>query len=247
MKKSILVGVGIVVFVIAVAAFWFWKNNDEPKKVKVLDPLDVTIEFYNEWLNALQSTTTNPFTVGLIDSPILSGEVRNDIQQKNQNRIDGDTYPLICQPKVPSRMGGKTIFANETEAQIMMMARGEEEKSGHLSIATLKLVENKWQIVKVECTQGEVAPFSEFSFEKRGFLLKSVQPPLNPEFWHLVYEENGQLGYTVPLIFDGESLCTSLAGEESVCNPEQFIEASKVFVQSDMTESGAQVKRMKFE
>jgi len=79
-----------------------------------------------------------------------------------------------------------------------------------------------------------------------GNLLKSVPPPYDPNYWHLVYAQNGTLGYVVPLFFSAMSMCTDIRGNESVCDPSQFIEVQKVMLRGDMTELGVEVKQLEF-
>jgi hypothetical protein len=67
---------------------------------------------------------------------------------------------------------------------------------------------------------------------------------MQKEYWHLVYEQQGQSGYTVPLFFDEESTCIDLDGGEVVCKPDSFQEASHVFAQGQMLEAGLTVKRL---
>ncbi|NCT02026.1 hypothetical protein GW766_02120, partial [Candidatus Parcubacteria bacterium] len=128
--------------------------------------------------------------------------------------------------------------------QVMVLTRGGEEKSPYQDIVTVAVVDGKWRITEISCAQGEIAPERAYDFEHEGFLLKSVPPPLDPQYWHLVYEENGQLGHTVPLFFSAESICIDGAGNESICVPTQFTDASPAFLQAAMTEAGAAVRRL---
>jgi hypothetical protein len=106
-------------------------------------------------------------------------------------------------------------------------------------------VDAKWQITKLDCSEGESAVAKEFNFEKTGFLLKdSIKPPFSKENWHLVYEQETQPGYVVPLTFDAESVCIAIDGSQTACDQSKLTEASQVFLQANMTETGAIVKRM---
>lgn len=229
------------------------KNNETPIEtvdtsaaVPVEDPLDTVLTFYNDWLQAEQSTTTDPIQAGLLDSQVLTPEVRANLEKALAEKSEGSLDPVLCQPIVPVRIGAKVLFALDMQAQIMVLARGGEEKSAYQAVVTLKAVEGTWRISEIACTHGDVAPEQEHDFEREGFLLKSVPPPLDSQYWHLVYEENGQLGHTIPLFFSSESICISANGSESGCDPAQFTEAAKVLLQADMTEAGAQVKRIQF-
>jgi hypothetical protein len=249
-KKIIIIGGAILA--IAAVAFSLFKGGttsytSPDTQIPEGDALDVTIDFYNEWLAASLSTTTNPFESGLINSTVLSDEVRAAILENRENRAEGDLDAVFCQAEVPERVGGKEILKLEREAQIMILARGFEERSPYQAVVTLGAVKGEWQIIKIDCLQGEVAPVREFDFERTGFLLKSVPPPLNPEYWHLVYEEAGKPGHTIPLFFDAESICIAADGTEGICDPSSFVEPAKALVQAAMLDTGADVRRVTFE
>ncbi len=255
MQKNVIVVLGAAVLLALVALVWFVSNgtmgtnNQAAEAVPTEDPLDVTIDFYNSWLEALQSTTTDPYQSGLDKAPVLSTEVQAYIEKKRTEWKEGEVEGVICQLTLPERIGGKAIYAKETEAQIMILARGLEIKSPNMAIVTLGAENGLWVIKNISCTQGEVGPDTEFDFEHSGFLLKgSVPAPLDRQYWHIVYEEvSGQTGYTARLYFNEESMCTSKDGVEAVCAPDTFTEAAKVFVSADMTEEGGIVKKMRFE
>lgn len=243
---------------IIVGLLWFFLKDssqnttplEEPvdDSTSLIDPLTVTMEFYDLWLGALQSTTTDPYQSGLTNLPIISAEMRAQIEQKHAEHKEGDLDPVLCQTTTPKRVGGKVIYADGSEAQIMMLARGGEIKSPYQAIVTLEVVTGEWQINKIECVQGETAPTSEFDFDRSGYLLKqSLLPPLNPENWHLIHQENEQPGHATPLSFDASSTCVSLEGIETVCDTSLLIEATKVNIKANMGEQGATVKFLTFE
>lgn len=247
-KKFAIVALILLVIAIVVLVVKFGTKTADNTTVEnpapVDEPLDVVIDFYNQWLSEVQSTTTNPFDSGLINSTRLSNEVRTVINEKRSTKVEGDLDAVLCQSSVPERVGGKEIFKTDKKAQVMILARGFETKSPYQAIVDTEVVEGNWQITKIECLQSEVAPVSEFDFERQGFLLKSVVPPLNPEYWHLVYEENGILGHAIPLFFNAESICVSTDGTETVCDPTKFVETTKVLIQAAMLDTGADVKRL---
>lgn len=256
MKKYIILAVSAVLLLLVVASGWYFlKNksiNDASLEITPVTQretaLDVSLDFYNSWLHALQSTTTDPYQAGLLDNPILSPEVRAEIERKRSERKDGDLEPVLCQPETPKRVGGKEIYVTDTKSQIMMLARGMEVKSTNQAIVTLEVVDNAWQIKKIECSQGETAPGGEFDFDHIGNLLKqSVQPPLDSSKWHLVFEENGEAGHVTPLTFDASTLCVDVDGVAKACNMEQLNEGLSVRIQADMTEEGAIVKKLYFQ
>lgn len=253
MRKNSIIFLGVVVLlalVVSVGLFLKDKSGtgQSAQTAPTEDPLDVTLDFYNSWLTALQSTTTDPYQSGLANLPVLSLEVQSYIEKKRTEKKEGDPEVVICQPLIPERIGGKAIYAKETEAQIMVLARGLEVKSSHIAVVTLGAKDGAWMINDITCSQGEIGPDKEFDFAYTGFLLKqSVPAPLNPQNWHLVFEQNGQEGYTAPLFFNAESICVAADGSESVCDPSTFREATKVSVQADMTEEGGTVRKMRFE
>jgi hypothetical protein len=253
-KKYIAIAAVVVAIVIIVITTIQLKGitNSNPEETPVVqipqdDAFDVTTEFYNQWLDETLSTTTDPYQSGLINSTRLSNDVRTMIQDKQTNKIEGEVDAVFCQLVVPERVAGKEVFKNDTSAQIIMFARGFEIKSPYQSVVTLDAIDGNWQITKIECVQGEVAPEREYDFERTGYLLKSVQPPLNPEYWHLVYEENGKPGHALPLFFDAESICVAVGGADAVCDTSKFVEPAKVLLQADMLDNGADVRRVTFE
>lgn len=247
MKKYTLIAVLVVL--IALAAMFLLRSpaveevyeNTNP----LADPFDVTLDFYNQWLMAASSTTTNPYDAGLHTAGLLSPTVQEMVLSKRQsetNLLD----PVLCQLVPPARIGAKALFQLDTEAQFMILARGGEEKAANQAIVTLEVQNNEWKITAIDCATGELPPEKDFPFEQEGYILKSVPPPLNPEYWHLVFEQADVMGHTVPLFFNAESICIDLDNNESACAVDQFKDATKVLVQADMTEAGAAVKRMRF-
>lgn len=232
---------------VALIAFFMLRGSDSTTvengpETTTEDPLDVTIDFYNEWLVAVQSTSTTPVDAGLLASPRLSEGVRTKLEATLNN--EGMPDPVLCEPVTPERMGGKVLYALPTEAQIQMLPRGNTERTGAQAVVSLVVQNGAWVISDIYCSTGEVGPEREYSFEQEGYLLKSVPEPLNSDYWHLVFEQNGQGGYTAPLFFDAESICISQDGTEAVCNPDTFIEPAAAYVQAEMTEAGANVKRI---
>jgi hypothetical protein len=247
-------GLAILLLIAAVALFVFRDRLYSPSpttedNTKALeDPLDVTLDFYNQWLAESKSTTTNPFQSGLLNSPLLSAEVRTQIENSNAKKKEGDIDPVLCIPNPPKRVGGKILQSQDGRAVILMLPRSQLTKTNHQAIVSLTVVDGKWQITKLDCLEGESAPEKEFTFEKTGFLVKeSIEPPYSKDSWHLVYEQETQPGYVVPLTFTAESVCIGTDGSESVCNPSELKEVTKVLIQADMTETGAIVKRMTFQ
>lgn len=251
-KKIITIGL-IALGVIALTAWVFYSYLSDTEEtnttttyiqeVSTNDPIDIVLDFYNPWLEAVQSTSTDPYTVGLATSKILSEELRTRIVN-SAGRGDTEIDPVLCQVTVPQRVTGRIVSLQENEARVLVMAK-EKELTAQ-SVFRLKRHNDGWFIEDILCSSGEFDIPREFSFEKEGFLLKNIQPPYNSEYWHLVFEENGELGHVVPLFFNSESSCIAIDSSTAVCVPDQFTEAKKVHVYGQMTESGAEIARLQF-
>jgi hypothetical protein len=243
MKKIKIIG-AVAVLVAIVGLVWFFTKSST-QQVSKLDAVDTVGNFYGEWLKAAgQPTTADPSLATLAKSPILSKSLRVKIAsaQKDPNTT---TDPVLCQTVVPEDISMRRVYESPDEAQILVTSK-DKSATGQ-AIITLSRYNDGWYINDILCSLGEFAPEREFSFEKEGYLLKgSVPKPYDPKNWHLVFEENGEAGHVVPLFFDSESQCTSLDGNKSVCKPDQFTEATKVFIHGQMAERGADVKQLEF-
>jgi len=250
MKKTHLIILAVVL--IGLIAVLFLVNRDKdagnPDEVtlEVLgDPMDATTEFYRAWHEAELSTTTDPQTENLINHPRLSEEVRTSLTE-SLNDEGTEVNPVLCQTVVPPRFGTKLSYILDNEAEVHVLARGLDERSSRTAVVKLNGVNGEWVISSISCAHGESGPEREFTFEKEGFLLKSVPPPLNPDYWHLVFKENGVDGHTAPLFFNASSTCVMTDGTEQVCDPSTFSEPAKALTQGEMSEIGVDVKRITF-
>jgi len=242
MKNKKVIIISLLVVIVAALLAWFFLKGSFKQEVSMNDPVDVVVDFYNPWLEAVQATSTDPYTEGLVDNPFLSRELKAKIlEAKNnpENLID----PVLCQTVVPEKIATRRVYRNDTEAQILVTARKSE--STEQALITLLALDGGWYISDIKCTPGEFGPpQGEFTFEKEGFLIKgSIPAPFNPEYWHIVFEENGQQGHVAPIFFKSETVCLDGDGKENACNPDQLSEATKVFVRGDMTEAGVNIKR----
>lgn len=239
-------------FVALVLVWWFTmgnrvvedKNNSDENVLQggvEGDPLDVTMDFYTSWLEVAKSSDQNPYTQDIASAPILSAEMQERIKETNVAEEDID--PVLCQNSTPDDLRARPVFKNEDTAQILITPRNGDDLQRQVQV-TLKTGTDGWLITDITCTNGEVAPEREFSFERDGQLLKDVPPPLNSEYWHLVFEQDNVYGHTVPLFFSEESVCISKDGIESTCDPNAFVQTVKVHVAGEMTESGLGVKRL---
>jgi hypothetical protein len=248
-QKRIVVGAVIVAVLMGA---WFMFAPSATNKSGELNTssapeegaLDVVNEFYGAWLAAVQSTTTDPYQAGLSTGVLLSDSVQAYIADAQQNDEELNRDPVLCVSSVPSRVGARSIFISDTSAEVQVLGRGSEEKTSEYAVVSLTAVDGMWQVSDIACMSGETAPEQEFPFDREGFLLKGVPPQMDPNFWYLVYEENGKAGHVAPLTFDAESVCISPDGSERVCDPSQFVNPSQARVQGGMTEAGAVVQRV---
>lgn len=252
MKKRQIVIVLVVVVACLLAALFWWFNGqrsgntvprDEKRGVQG-DVIDVALDFYESWLFAKQSSTTNPYTEHLDAAPALSVAMSKKLADAASNPPADGHDPVLCQIVVPSGLRSKLVFEKGDAAQVIILSK--EKGSDIQSLATLARHDGLWEITDITCTQGEQAPDQgEFSFDTEGKLLRtSLPPPFNPQYWYLVFEEAGVPGYTAPLLLSDTSTCVSEAGVESVCTDALFSETLRVHVQGTMTEAGVQVKRV---
>lgn len=218
-------------------------QNSYTQEVSTSDPIDIVLDFYTPWLEAVRSTSTDPYTSGLAIEKILSEGLRTRLTS-TAGHAETEIDPVLCQTTTPARVTGRIVSAQEDTMRVLVMAK-EKELTAQ-SVFTLKRLNEGWFIEDILCSLGEFAPEREFSFEREGFLLKNVPPPLDPKYWYVVFEENNELGHYAPLLFDTESKCMSLDGTEGVCAPDELIDTAKVHISGQMLESGVDVVRLKF-
>lgn len=246
MKRQKLVAAGILgLAIIAVVVWLFFGTNyirqEVKQEVSQGAPVDVVLDFYEPWLAALLSTTTDPYQLGLAQTPILSKELRTRLASA-KGHPETEPDPVLCQTTILDRISARPVYELEDSAQVLVMSTQRELTSQ--AIVTLLRYNDGWYINDILCTLGEFAPPQEFSFEKEGYMLKSVVAPLNPDYWHLIFEENNQKGHSAPLFFNAESMCKDLSGNTSVCNLDEFVEPFKVLLRGEMTEAGVEVKQL---
>jgi hypothetical protein len=249
MNIKIKIVLGVVIVVLVALVFIFVRNTAGPgndtSAIPEEDPIDVVLDFYSSWLELLADTSVNPYESELFASSILSNEAREKVSQVRNESPDLD--PFICQVGViPERTRGRIFPASETEAKILIESRIGNETLPLMSFVTVKAVAGAWQIADIDCTEGDVAPEVEFTYNREGLLLKSVPPPFEAGKWHLVFEQDGQMGHVTPLFFSATTTCISIGGQQAVCNPDTFTETARVLVKGDMTEVGAEVQRVEF-
>ena len=240
-KQKNLISISILL-IIFIGAIYFW-NVSNKQEVSIDTPANIVLDFYMPWLNAAQSEDTNPYQEELNKDPLLSKDLRKKL--KNAEKDTEGIDPVLCQTSVPPKVVARVVFQNEETAEILITAR-PSGFSSEQAIVMLNARDGGWYIHDIRCSPGDFEPDREFTFEREGNLLKSVPEPFNSENWHLVYEENGVPGHAVPLFFDAESTCRTQKGDESACDPDSFVEASKVYIKGQMTEAGVELKHLEF-
>jgi len=241
----VLIGVLIIGFVIMNIRgnSTLVNQTDEPNLAAAGDPLDAVSSFYGDWFEARTSTTTDPYTLGLPADERLSQSVQEYISQADRN---SEKDPVLCLTNLPPRIGSLPVFNVNGSAQYLVVARGIGGVTPDRAVVDLAVVGDKWLINKIECISGESAPEREFAFERTGYLLKHNEPPLDPNTWYIVFEENGEDGHIAPLFFSETSLCINAGREESVCQPDNFTNAIQATVKGGMSEAGVEVQRIEY-
>ncbi len=251
-QKKIIIG-GLVVFgILVIIALVLFKGRsgtqtntgDKNQVVSMDDPIDIALDFYNPWLDAVKSTSADPYTLELHKNEVLSENLRTQLASTQGHPVT-DIDPVLCQTTVPERVTARVVSKNGDEIRILIVSKDKTLTAQSTFI--LKKLNDGYFINSIECALGEFELPREFTFDKEGFLLKSVPPPLDSKYWHIVFEDNGELGHAVPLFFDADSTCTASDGNSAPCVPDQFTEASKIHVFGQMTELGVEVKKIEFE
>ena len=242
-KKRIIAIIAILIVAIGSTTAWYL-TRPEPARVVPDDALDVTLDFFNGWL-AVRKDTSKDRVVGLSEvGTNLRESLRTELTSKVATLENGAVDPILCISYVPEKLGAKVVYEATTTAEIMVIPRGTETPLASPAIVTLTKDGEFWKIDAINCSSGETDTEREFTFDITGRLLKNVPPPLNPEFWHLVFEQDGVGGYTAPLSFASTSLCSfnNEAGEP--CNLERLYETANVRIEGNMTEAGVDVIRL---
>ena len=243
MKKAIIL---LVALVVIGGIVWMVKGSSGGSlgsgDVKYAEPADAVDTFYGQWLKAAKDPSFVPDRATLAASSVLTKE----LSAKIVAALPGASLdPVLCQSTLPQGITLRNVYEQADKAQ--MLVTSKDKAVTKQAVVDLIKSDDSWMISGIQCTDGDVAPVKEFSFEQTGFLIKaSVPKPYNNKNWHLVFTQDGKAGNVVPLIFDAKSQCTSIDGTKAVCKPEQFAETNKVVVRGGMTERGATVAQLEF-
>ena len=236
------IGITIGVVLAGIIGVLLLGGNDQPAEVIIdtssfASPRDVVIDFYEEWL---QVATAGEQTV-LPVSANITDELRTQLDQLLSASPAVD--PILCTEQIPANFATKVVYTTDVAAEVMVSSRGLDTPGQ--ALVQLQVTPERWVISGITCSNGEVAPEVEFTFDQNGNLLKdSLQPPLDASQWHLIYASNGQAGFAVPLSFSDSSMCASAEGAAVVCQPDNFTEAQSVTIKGQMQESGVVVERV---
>lgn len=206
------------------------------------DPINVTLDFYESWLEARTVSPNEAYVRGLLDYEQISPELKEKLKAQEGQLNDESTDPVLCQVGLPEGLRTMPVYQQEEAAQMLVMSTTDGQTGQ--AIVNMVAKNGLWQIVDITCGNAESGPQGELSFDKSGFLLKKVPAPLDSNFWHLVYEEAGVLGHAVPLFIDGESVCMNADGSTVACDDNFLKETMPARVQGQMSETGLQVKRV---
>lgn len=206
------------------------------------DPINVTLDFYESWLNARTTGPNEPFVQGLLGYEQVGPELKEKLKAQEGQLSDESTDPVLCQVGVPEGLRTIPVYQQEEAAQMLVMSTTKGQAGQ--AIVNMVAKNGLWQITDITCGNAESGPQGEFSFDKTGFLLKQVPAPLDSNYWHLVYEEAGVLGHAVPLFFDADSVCVNADGSTGTCDDSVLKETMPAHVQGEMSETGIEVKRI---
>lgn len=226
-------------------------NNDavkvEETKGVFGEPLDVTLDFYEQWRSAKVSTTSDPYKKGLATATVLSADLSKQIADNEVFYRTEQKDIIICDESMSQEVKAKEVFSNDTKAQILIYPKDKDSR-GIQTIVSLSSKEGYWKIIEITCGAGEQdLNVGEFSFDYEGFLLKASAPaPLDNKLWHLVFTQEDVPGYTTPLIFKSSSKCIFENQTEKLCSDDLLFETKKVRAKGDMTEAGLEVIRLEF-
>jgi hypothetical protein len=231
----ILCGLGYLLLQSTVLQF-----RNTPKVTE--DPLGVTEAFFSDWLVARQSTTTDPYQGGLLNSDVITSSVRDYLTAK-QTDLQNGVDPLLCVTTLPPKIGVKPIYEASTTAQILVVPRQQASRTAEMAVVDLNLIDYAWKITNIACSNGETAPATEFSFAESGYLKKGLEAPFDSTKWHIIFTQNASETTAVPLLFTATSSCTR-NNETVTCVPDTLPDTARITVKGSLLEEGAVVSSL---
>lgn len=250
-RTVIIIGALIIVGLLVYSQISNPKNNDSQKTTSdrgiAGTPIDVTLDFYQDWLSARNSTTTDPYAADLAQAQVLNRNVSKQISDAENTFKENGVDIVLCGTSVPSKIRAKSIFEKDAASQILIRPKDGTNTAQQI-VVTLASHDNLWEITAIDCNVSEQAPDTgAFNFDTEGYLLKdSLTASFNKKYWHLVFEQDGVPGHTAPLHFSDTAVCILNTGAEEICTNEMFFETAHVYIQGNMTEAGANVERVEF-
>ncbi|MBX2866598.1 hypothetical protein KTR10_01395 [Candidatus Kaiserbacteria bacterium] len=238
MKNRIVLGAIALVAIVVVVLAVLQTKSEKWNGVKG-ESIDVAIEFYTGWLELQGAEGGEDATKAFLKEAPLAESLKQTVKENLSSEVD----LIACRPLDEVQLRTQVVFEREDTAQyIMQIAKGE--LTDGYAVVDLVGKNGEWQIENITCAYGDVAPErGEFNFDQAGGLLKNVPAPYDANFWHLVYETEGQIG-VVPLHFTEASECITLDGDTVSCNGGFLVEAMDVHVYGHLSEEGAEVVRV---
>lgn len=239
-KKIFLVILGIMTLASLAVAIFYVNRYQNIQIVSNDEPIDIVLDFYEEWLGAIHATDTDPYTSKLAkETSILSKTLREQLSTAPEN---GEIDPVLCQSIPPTKISGRIISEEADTIQILVLSK--EPKQPNQTVFSLSRLNDGWYIDSILCSKEESGAPQGSTFEHEGGLFKGIESLHDRDYWSLVYIQDSRV-YTAQLIFTTDSVCTDISGNESACDSGLFTEA-KVSVTGEMTESGVVVKHLTF-
>ena len=117
MKQKNIIITGVVILAVVAAGAWLFFNKGNvwqglKQEVSMDDPIDIVFDFYNPWLDALQSASADPYKLGLANAPILSKELRDRLLNA-EGHPTTEPDPVLCQTETPTGISVRTIYKHE--------------------------------------------------------------------------------------------------------------------------------------
>jgi|GEM_PF-1906763 len=239
MNNKKVIGILAIVVIIIAVVFLQMREGGEKWNGVAGEPIDIAIDFYTNWVHLQDiEATADQLNTFLETAPMAAG-----VKEMLKSNLSADIDPVACRAFDEVEVRTRKVFEREDTAQYIMQVTKGDPTEGY-AVVDLSGRGGEWQIENVECAYGDVAPErGEFNFDQVGGLLKNVPAPYDANFWHLVFETEGQIG-VVPLRFADGSECVTAEGNAVSCDEGFLVEAMDVHVYGHLDEAGAEVVRV---